>query len=552
MPEYLKDLMKKVKETKEQEIAKGQEVKKEEDSSKEKADENIFAEEKKFSDEQKEEAIFYGAEEEKFTNDLEKIKKVLIDSYGNTKIYKLEGESLLLYTVPVPRPSAAERATINTIKEIVTRLVTISPYRIRDERERRTTYYKKVIEILKESTELKVPPTKWDFYADAVVREMVGYGLIDPLVRDDNLEEIMVIGAKKPVYVFHRKYEMMLTNVVFFTEKEIQDLINRIAASVGRRVDLSSPLLDARLADGSRVNATIPPASVDSSTLTIRKFKEDPFSVIDLIDFNTLSTELAAFLWLCVEGLKVKPANILIAGGTGSGKTTLLNVLSSFIPSYERIISIEDTAELNLPLKHWIRMEARPPTIEGTGEISLDILTKNALRMRPDRIIVGEVRHAEAFSLFTAMNTGHQGSMGTIHANSADETIVRIISPPMNVPVLMLSGLDLIIVESRIHDKRKGTIRRIVEIGEVVDVLSGKPKIQQIYIWDPVKDNIEKVAVKVKYLNDLQQYTGLTMKQIEAEVYSRANFLDNLRKQGIRNVVEVSRECEKYLLDKKG
>jgi flagellar protein FlaI len=343
--------------------------------------------------------------------------KTLIDEYGDTKIYRVQGESLLYYTVPVARPNVSERAIINTLKEATTRLISITPYRIRDPEQKRNVYAQQVLEILRASPELKVPSTKFDFYAQAVVSEMVGYGLIDSLIKDDKLEEIMVIGPNVPVYVFHRKYDMMLTNVEFSNDNEVQDLVNRIAREVGRRVDISSPLLDARLPDGSRVNATIPPASVSGSTLTIRKFRSDPYSIIDLIQYKTVPLNVAAFLWLCVDGLGTQPANILISGGTSSGKTTLLNVLCSFIPSHERIISIEDTSELSLPIRHWIRLEGRPPGLEGKGEITLDILTKNSLRMRPDRIIVGEVRHDEAFSLFTAMNTGHDGCL------TADATI---------------------------------------------------------------------------------------------------------------------------------
>ncbi|MCX6798471.1 MAG: CpaF family protein, partial [Candidatus Diapherotrites archaeon] len=372
--------------------------------------------------------------------------KKLIDSYGEVKIYQLPDKPLLYYYVPVVRPTKQEKTIISTIKEAATRLITISPYRIRDPEQRAAVYKQRILEILRNSPELHIPERLFESYAENVVREMVGYGIIDPLVRDDKLEEIMIIGSGKPVYLFHREYEMMTSNIEFYSDKEIIDLINRIARQVGRRVDISMPLLDARLPDGSRVNATIPPASVDGSTLTIRKFRKDPYSIIDMITMNTLSVDVAAFLWLCVDGLGAKPANILIAGGTSSGKTTLLNCLASFVPDTERIITIEDTAELNLPLKHWIRLEARPPGLEGKGELTLDILTKNSLRMRPDRIIVGEVRHDEAFTLFTAMNTGHEGCMGTIHANSPQETIVRVTNPPMNVPEVMLSGLDFILI----------------------------------------------------------------------------------------------------------
>jgi flagellar protein FlaI len=254
------------------------------------------------------------------------------------------------------------------------------------------------------------------------MREMIGYGILDTLLKDDKLEEIMVIGPDRPVFIFHRDYEMMTTNIVFGNDAEIYAIIDRIAREVGRRVDIQNPLLDARLPDGSRVNATIRPVSLEGSTLTIRKFREEPFTVVDLISKSTVSVELAAYLWMAVDGLGAKPANILVSGGTGSGKTTTLNVLASFVPASERIITIEDTAELKLPVEHWIRFETRPPSIEGTGEITMDTLVKNSLRMRPDRIIVGEVRHAEAFTLLTAINTGHDGCMGTVHANSASET----------------------------------------------------------------------------------------------------------------------------------
>lgn len=363
---------------------------------------------------EREERIAAAREEERkesaVESELKQERKELIDSYGDVKIYRVPEKSVLYYIVPVSKPTIGERTIITTIKEAATRLISIAPYRIRDAEQRRTVYKQKILEILNSSRELNIPERRFDFYAESVVREMVGYGMIDPLVRDDRLEEIMVIGAKKPVYAFHREHEMMVTNIEFISDNEITDLINRIAREVGRRVDISAPLLDARLADGSRVNATIPPASISGASLTIRKFREDPYSIVDLINMKTLGFDSAAFLWLCVDGLGVKPANILITGGTGSGKTTTLNVLASFIPERERIVTIEDTAELNLPLNHIIRLEARPPGLEGTGEISLEILTKNSLRMRPDRIIVGEVRHKEAFTLFTALNTGHDGS----------------------------------------------------------------------------------------------------------------------------------------------
>jgi archaeal flagellar protein FlaI len=483
--------------------------------------------------------------------ELETAKKTELTSYGKVTIYKIPEKPLPYYVIPATRPTAAERRIINTIKEATTRLISISRLKIRDPEQRRIVYKQKVLEILKNTPTMKIPETKINFYAEAVVREMVGYGLIDDLIKDDLLEEIMVVGPKKPVYVFHRDYEMMATNIEFFSEQEIEDLINRIAREVGRRVDVSTPLLDARLPDGSRVNATIPPASISGGTLTIRKFKADPYTIIDLVRLGTLTSEAAAFLWVCVEGMGVKPANILISGGTGSGKTTLLNVMASFVPDRERVITIEDTAELKLPIDHWIRMESRPPGLEGTGELRMDVITKNALRMRPDRIIVGEIRHEEAFTLFTAMNTGHDGCMGTVHANSAQETLIRVTNPPMNVPSIMMSGLDFVIVENRLHDRRKGTIRRIIEIAEVKGALEGKLQTEIIYQWDPIKDQLEKTLMDSSYIKLLSDFTGTTRDQIYSEIELRKQFIDNLLKQNIRGIQKVSSESKKFLQGRK-
>ncbi len=479
--------------------------------------------------------------------ELETEKKVELKTYGKVKIYQVPGKTMKYYFIPTLRPTLIERRIINTIKEATTRLVSIAPFKIRNPEERRFIYKQKVLEIIKNNPSLRIPQSRISFYADAVVREMVGYGLIDDLVKDDQLEEIMIVGSKKPVYVFHREFEMMQTNIEFFSEQEIEDLVNKIAREIGRRVDVSSPLLDARLADGSRVNATIPPASISGGTLTIRKFRADPYSIIDLIRMGTLSSEAAAFLWICVEGMGAKPANLLISGGTGSGKTTLLNVLASFIPERERIITIEDTSELNLPLKHWIRMESRPPGLEGTGELKMDILTKNSLRMRPDRIIVGEIRHEEAFTLFTAINTGHDGCMGTVHANSPEETLVRVTNPPMNVPKIMLAGLDFIIVEHRYYDRKKGTIRRVSEIAEVYGALEGNPKTQTIFQRDPVKDQLERTLFSSEYLKELEAFTGLSRQKIESEIELRKLFLENLLKNNTRELVEVNKRSVEFL-----
>jgi len=474
-------------------------------------------------------------------------EKTLVESYGDVRIYRVVNDQLYYYEVPTPHYRGEERALITALIDIAAGIIVIPRREELTPQELRERYREKILEIIAATPELKVPVHARDFYADVVVREMLGFGIIDPLVHDDWLEEIMIVGPNKPVFVFHRKYDMMKTNIVFYDDRDVRILIDRIARNIGRRIDVQVPLLDARLPDGSRVNATVPPASVDGSTLTLRKFRKDPMTAIDLINAGTLNFEVAGFLWLAADGLGAKPANILISGGTASGKTTTLNVLASFVPISERVITIEDTAELSLPLYHWIRFETRPPGIEGTGELTMDTLVKNTLRMRPDRIIVGEIRGEEGFTMFTAMNTGHDGSFGTVHANSAEETLTRLISPPINVPQVMLQALNFIIVQHRIHDRRKGVVRRITEIAEVVGTGGGKFDVQVLYKWDAAKDSLQSTGVPANYYQILSSYTGLSQKEIVEERKRRSDVLAGLHRQGRRSIEEICSVTQNYI-----
>lgn len=256
-------------------------------------------------------------------------------------------------------------------------------------------------------------------------------------------------------------------------------------------------------------------------------------------------------MWCAVEGFGAKPANIVISGGTSSGKTTLLNVLANFIPDESRVITIEDTAELKLPIKHVIRFEGRPPGIEGTGELTLEILVKNTLRMRPDRVIVGEIRSFEASTLFTAMNTGHDGCMGTIHANSARETLIRITSPPMEVPMLMLAGLDLIIVEKKLNTS-KGQVRRITEIAEIDGVFENNPKANIIFRWNPRTDNLERTEQPIKLFEVIKTYTKHSDSEIADILTKRISFINELVNKNIRDINEVSKKIqENYVKNEK-
>jgi len=301
---------------------------------------------------------------------------------------------------------------------------------------------------------------------EELLDEIIGFGPITSLLSDKSVTEIMVNGPNH-VYI-EQGGKLVLTDAKFKNDNHVMHVIKKIVAPIGRRIDESSPMVDARLPNGSRVNAIIPPLAIDGPSITIRKFAEDPFKIEDLINFGTLSSKMAELLKYCVEGR----LNIVVSGGTGSGKTTTLNVLSSFIPDTERIVTIEDAAELQLSQMHVVRLETRPSNIEGKGEVSIRDLVKNSLRMRPDRIIIGEVRSGETLDMLQAMNTGHDGSLTTGHANSPRDMLSRletmVLMSGMNLPIKAIrdqtaSAVDLIIQQSRLMDGS----RRITHITEV-------------------------------------------------------------------------------------
>jgi pilus assembly protein CpaF len=319
--------------------------------------------------------------------------------------------------------------------------------------------------------------------AQQIADEILGYGPLEPFLRDAEITEVMVNGFDT-VYV-ERYGKIEQVDAAFSDDAHLRRTIDKIVGRVGRRVDESSPMVDARLPDGSRVNAVIPPLAIDGSALTIRKFATDPYMIDDLIAFGTLSREVAEFLDACVRG----KANILVSGGTGTGKTTTLNVLSSFIPEDERIVTIEDAAELQLHQDHVIRLEARPANIEGRGEVTVRDLVKNSLRMRPDRIVVGEVRDAAALDMLQAMNTGHDGSICTVHANSPRDTLSRIetmvLMAGIDLPVRAIreqvsSAIDLVVQLARMKDGS----RKITQVTEVVGMEGEVITMQDIFVFD--------------------------------------------------------------------
>ena len=330
---------------------------------------------------------------------------------------------------------------------------------------------------------IQLTPEERRALAAQIRDDILGFGPVQMYLEDPTVTEIMV-NAEEAIYI-ERDGKLIETDTRFMSRQHLRRVIDRIVAQVGRRIDESSPMVDARLPDGSRVNAIIPPLAVDGPVLTIRLFAKDPFQMEDLVALGTSTPLVAELLWAAVSG----KLNVIVSGGTGTGKTTLLNVISSFIPSGERIVTIEDAVELQLHQRHVIRLESRPPNVERRGEVTIRDLVRNALRMRPDRIIVGEARGGEALDMLQAMNTGHEGSMSTIHANSPRDALARLETmmlmagvdlPSRAIREQVSSALDLIVHLSRMRDGS----RRITKVTEVVGLEGDTITTQDIFEFD--------------------------------------------------------------------
>jgi len=388
-----------------------------------------------------------------------------------------------------PRP-AAEPVPVDAVNEMKTRaheaLFARLGLRLFDStlsQEQLHAYVAQEISDLMTATPTLLSPEERQQLVEEIMDDVVGLGPIERFLDDPTISEVMV-NATDPIYV-ERHGVIEPTDARFLSADHLRRVIERIVAQVGRRIDESSPMVDARLADGSRVNAVIPPLAVDGPMLTVRKFSRDPLQVDDLIGLGTLTPALAELISACVRG----GLNVLVSGGTGTGKTTLLNVLSSFVPDTERIVTIEDAVELQLRQRHVIRLESRPPNVEGRGEVTIRDLVRNSLRMRPDRIIVGEVRGAEALDMLQAMNTGHDGSISTVHANSPRDALSRLETmvlmagfdlPTRAIREQVASAVHLIIHLQRFRDGS----RRVSQVSEVVGMEGEIITLSDLYAFD--------------------------------------------------------------------
>ncbi|MCX6695790.1 MAG: ATPase, T2SS/T4P/T4SS family, partial [Candidatus Altiarchaeota archaeon] len=385
-----------------------------------------------------------------------------------------------------------------------------------------------------------------------LIHELVGLEDVEYFLDDQNLEEIVLNSAKEPVRVYHKKYGWLLTNIVPASEYKIQNYANTIARRIGREITTLNPLLDAHLLSKDRANAILAPISSKGNTITIRKFARDPWTVTDFIKNRTVTSEIMAIIWIMMQ----YEMNIMVSGGTGSGKTSFLNICMPFIQPNHRILSIEDTRELQLPdFLYWCPLTTREPNPEGKGEVSMLDLLVNSLRMRPDRIVMGEVRKArEAEVLFEAMHTGHSVYC-TIHADTCEQTITRITNAPIEIPHSMLEAVHLNVVMFR--DRRRG-IRRIFELGEFTvneELLKKDGEIRYvpnlIYKWNARDDVIEPTVEPKRLFEELYRHTGLNKSEVIKEIQTKKNILEWMLKYNVRDVNSVGKIMNRYYVDQK-
>ncbi|MEM0465875.1 MAG: ATPase, T2SS/T4P/T4SS family [Candidatus Pacearchaeota archaeon] len=487
-----------------------------------------------------------------FISSTSNISNKTLDSYeievdkAKVKVEIKKENYSTIYFLEVPEISIATQALLNEIRNELVSVTTIGMKEILDPNAFNEIKKRFMLEA-KELLEEKLPNLKEEikeFLVGKLIQDMLGLGEIEFLVNDSNLEEIVIPSSKESIRVYHKKFGWLQTNLIITREDEICNYSNIIARRVGRQINVLSPLLDAHLISGDRVNSILYPISTKGNTITIRKFARDPFSIIDLINNKTCDLDVAALLWLAIE----YEMNIIISGGTASGKTVLLNACMPFIPPNHRIISVEDTRELMLPdFLYWTPLVTRLPNPEGKGEVTMLDLLVNSLRMRPDRIILGEMRRQEeAMVLFEAMHTGHS-VYATLHADSAAETVNRLTNPPLNIPPNLLRAVNLNVIMFR--DRRKG-IRRVFQIAEF-ETSEGKASANIIYRWVPEEDKIIKHKENSRFFEDISRNTGMTEDEIEKDLEEKKKILEFLIKNNIRDLNDFGKVMSIYYSEKK-
>ena len=453
-------------------------------------------------------------------------------------------ESGLTYNLYIPKVNVGTEALLDQIRKELISVTAMGVGEIVDEKSITRIKGRFMIDASK-LLQQKIPKMKketQEFLTGMLMQDMLGLGKIEFMINDPQLEEIVIINSKE-IRVYHKKFGWLQTNVTLNSEDEVTNYANIIARRVGRQISVLTPLLDAHVVTGDRANAVLYPIATKGNTITIRKFSRDPWTIIDLIENKTVNKEIAATLWLAIE----YEMNVLFSGGTASGKTVFLNACMPFIPPNQRIISMEDTRELMLPkFLYWCPLVTRSPNAEGKGEVSMLDLLVNSLRMRPDRIVLGEMRRQrEAEVLFEAMHTGHS-VYATVHADTANETIRRLTNPPINIPPSMLSNVHLNAVMFR--DRRRG-FRRVLQLGEF---LPGKDNFTAnlLYRWMPEKDQFTAHNKSLSFFENLSRNTGMDEREINKELLYKRNIFDWLIKNKIRDLESFGKVMNYYYTDK--
>jgi archaeal flagellar protein FlaI len=466
-------------------------------------------------------------------------------------ILKTEESYVKEYSIELPDFGVGTQALLEKVKKDLILGMGIALEKISDPRFVDQAK-KELIQRAEKSMDEELPnidPKKKSILLSHLINQMMGLGNIEILLEDSNLEEVVVNKASDPVWVYHKKFGWLRTNVFITTEAQIENYSNIIARKVGKQITVLDPLLDAHLVSGDRANATLFPISGHGNTITIRRFRRDPWTVLDLIANKTLTKEIAALLW---EGMEYE-LSVLISGGTASGKTTILGSLLPFIQASHRIISIEDTREIRLPkFMHWVPLTTREPNPEGRGAVEMSDLLVNSLRMRPDRIVVGEIRRKrEAEVMFEAMHTGH-AVYTTVHANTSDETVRRLTNPPIEVPTSMLSAVNLNVVMFR--NRRLGS-RRVLELSEFIPERHGSGeeslKVNTLFRWKAGKDIVERQNESIRFYDELGLHTGLTRSEIDVEIADKEKILEWLINQKVAGIENVGKAIAAYYADKK-
>ncbi|MGC8988021.1 type II/IV secretion system ATPase subunit [Infirmifilum sp.] len=470
-------------------------------------------------------------------------EEIILDFYevvpplGYAVITRNQRTGRLMYRVVEPVLTREDQAVIEELKRILVEEQRPSLEELR-KRGAEEVLRERVERIIKRYR-LPIPREAFDKVFYYVRRDMLGYGKIDLLIRDPQIEDISCDGIGLPVFVWHSRFESLPTNIVFADASEMESVLVRLALKAGKQISVAQPIVEGSLPEGFRLHAALSEVARRGGTFTVRKFREVPFSVVDLVVSGTLSPELAAFLWLLVEHKK----SLIVVGATAGGKTTLLNAIATFIRPEAKIVSIEETPELNLPHENWVPLVARPASDPWARDVTLFDLLKSALRMRPDYVIVGEVRGEEAFTLFQAIATGHAG-MCTMHAENADYAVKRLTSEPMNVPVPLIPLMNVFVTVRRFVTEDK-IFRRVVEVSEILagDKLAWNP----VYRYDQVSDKIMRVGEST-VLARIAEEEGVPLSLLVEELKRREEIIKWLVERKITDFQRVSRLVRDYAL----